>query len=92
MNNLGHIEAMKVMFFLKCSKFYVVLENAIKRREIVSGFEDNCVSTCSWSFCQLWEQYMWWAVSVLKSGPRISYPNRGHDTKPNLFDISGTLA
>ena len=33
MNNLGHIEAMKVIFFSKWSKFYVDFENRIKLRE-----------------------------------------------------------
>ena len=33
MNNFGHIEAMKVIFFSKCSKFYVDFENRIKLRE-----------------------------------------------------------
>ena len=36
---------MKVMSFLKCSKFYVDFENAIKFAEILDGLEDNCVST-----------------------------------------------
>ena len=33
---------MKVIFFSKCSKFYVHFENAIKFAENVDGIEDNC--------------------------------------------------
>ena len=43
MNNFGHIEAMKVIFFWKCSKCYVDFENVIKLREKFDGFEGNCV-------------------------------------------------
>ena len=56
MNNFGHIDVMKVIFLLKCSKFYGDFENLIKFGEKVDGFEDNCVWTCWWSFCQLWEK------------------------------------
>ena len=42
-NNLRRTEAMKVIFFSKCSKFSVDLENVIKSFENVAGFEDNCV-------------------------------------------------
>ena len=44
MNNFAHIEAMKVIFFSKCSKFYVDFENAIKVPENVSRSEDNFAS------------------------------------------------
>ena len=71
MNNFGHIEAMKVISFSKCSETYLDFENAIKLRENVDGFEDNCVWTCKVSFCQLWQEYMSSAVDVLKSGPKI---------------------
>ena len=43
MNKFGHIEAMKVIFSTKCSNFYVDFENAIKLRDNVDRFEDNCV-------------------------------------------------
>ena len=56
-NNFGYIEAMKVIFISKSSEFYLDLENAIKLRENVDGFEDNCVWTCCGTFCQLWQEY-----------------------------------
>ena len=34
---------MKLIFFSKCSKCYVDFENAMKVRENVDGFEENCV-------------------------------------------------
>ena len=34
------------MFFLKCIKFYVDLENAMKFSEIIYGFEENSIWTC----------------------------------------------
>ena len=43
MNNFGHVEAMKVIFFSKLSKSYVDLENLMKVGENVPGFKDNCV-------------------------------------------------
>ena len=72
MNNFGHIQVRKVIFFEKCSKFYVDFENQIKVLENDDGFEDNFLWTCCGSFCQLWQQYMWWAVNVLGSGPKLS--------------------
>ena len=66
MNKFGHIEDMKVIFFWKCAKVYADFEYGIKIPENVDGFDDNCVWTCVRSFCQLWQEYMWWAVSVLK--------------------------
>ena len=92
MNNFGHIEAMKEMLFSKFLKSYVDFGNGIKCQESIDGFEDNCVGTCPVSFCQSWQEYMWWVVNVLKSGPKISDPRKRHDTQFNLFDINGTLA
>ena len=53
MNNFGHIEAMKVIFFSKFLKFYVGFRNATKLDEDVDGFEGNCIWTCVGTFCQL---------------------------------------
>ena len=55
-NSLGHTEAIKVIFFWKFPKFCVDFQSVIKLRKDVAGFEDNCVWTCSWSFCQLWKE------------------------------------
>ena len=44
---------MKVIFFSKSSKFYANFKNAIKLRENVECFEDNCVGICCYSFIQL---------------------------------------
>ena len=41
--SLYDIEAMKVIFFSTCSKFYVDSENPRKLAENVDSFEDNCV-------------------------------------------------
>ena len=43
MGNFGHIEAMKVIFFSKGSKFYEDSENAIKLTGNYHSFEDNSV-------------------------------------------------
>ena len=43
MNNFGHVEAMKVIFFSKLWKSYVDLENPMKVGENVPGFKDNYV-------------------------------------------------
>ena len=91
MNDLGHIEAMKVIFFSKFLKIYVDFKNAIKLEENVDGFEDNCVWSCDRSFCQLWQEHMWWAVNVLKSGPKISDLTKKNERQLNLFDINWTL-
>ena len=50
------------------------------------------VWTCCGSFCQLWQEYMWSAVNVLKSCPKISDPTKRHDNQLNLFHINRTLA
>ena len=92
MNNFGHIEALNVIFFWKCSKFYVDFENGIKSCKKFYCFEDNCVWTCCGSFCQLLQEYMLSLINVLKSGPRVSDLTKGHDTQVNLFEINGTLA
>ena len=60
--------------------------------ENVDGIEDDCVWTCSWSFCQIWLQYMWWDVNILKSGPKVSDEIKRHDTRLNLFNFNGTFA
>ena len=83
---------MKVIFFSKCSKFYVDFENATTVWENVEGSEDNCVWTCYWIFCQLLEEFMWSAVNLVKSGPKISDPTKRHDEELNSFNINWTLA
>ena len=55
--------------------------------ENVDGFEDNCVWSESANFYQLWEECMWAAVNVLKSGPKISDGTKRHHNWLNLFDI-----
>ena len=92
MNNFGYIAAMKVIFFSKCLKISVDLENQIKPSKKVDSFEDNFVSTCSSSFCELWQEYMWFVVNVFKSNPEISDPTERHDTQLNLLYVNGTLA
>ena len=91
MNNFRHIGAMGVIFFSKCSKSYVDLENAINLRENVDGFQDNSLLIYCGSFCQLWQEYMSSAVNVWKIGPKISDPNKRDDTQLNLYAINGTL-
>ena len=92
MNNFRHIEDMKLTFFNKWSKSYVDFENGIKLRENADGFEDNCVWTSCVSFCHLGQEYMWSAVNVSKSGPKISDPTKRHDRQLNFFYINGKLA
>ena len=90
-NNFGYVEAMKVIFFSKCSRLYVDFENLIKLWEDIDGFEDNLSWTCWGSFCQLWQEYMWSAINVLKKCPNIADMTKRHDKQLNLFDINGTL-
>ena len=92
MNDFGHIELMTMKSFSKCSKFYVDFENVIKLPEHVDGFEHNCVCTCCVSFCQLWRNYIWCAVNVLKTSSKISDPTNRNSTPLNLCDINGKLA
>ena len=42
-NNFKYLSYEADLFFSKCSTFYVDFNNAIKTRENVFGFEDNCV-------------------------------------------------
>ena len=71
---------------------YVDLENAINLGENLEGFEHNCVWTSCATFWQLWQEYMWAPINVLKSGSKISDSSKRHHTTLNLFDINGTLA
>ena len=41
---------------------------------------------------ELWQEYMWSVVNVIKDGLKISDPTKKHDTQLALFDINGTLA
>ena len=41
--NFGNISAMRVIFFGKCSKFYLHFKNVEKKSEKVFPFRDNCV-------------------------------------------------
>ena len=83
---------MKMILFSKYSKFYVHFENAIKLSENVDGFGDNCVWSWAVNFCQLWQECMWAAINVLKSGPKISECTNRHDKQLHFFDINITLA
>ena len=90
-NNFGHIEATKVIFFSKCLKYYVDSENAIKVLEDVDGLDNNCVWTSSRIFCQLWQKYLWSSVTIVKSAPKIPHPTKRRDKQLNFFDIKGKL-
>ena len=76
----------------ECSEFYVELKNVITLPEKIFGFEDTGIETCCGNFSQIQQEYMWWVVDVLKSGPKISDPTKIHDTQLNLFDINEKLA
>ena len=75
----------------KCLKVYVDFKNAIKVAENGFGFDDNCFGTFSGNFSQLWQEYIWSDINVLKDDPNISDPTNRHDTQLNLFDINGKL-
>ena len=70
----------------------MTFENAVKFPENVDCFLDICVWTSAVNFCQLWEECMWVAINVLKSGAKISDPTKGHQKQLNLFDINRRLA
>ena len=91
-NNFGHNETMKVIFFSKWWKFYLDFENSLKLAENIASFEDDSVWTCCWSFFELWQEYMWPAANVLKSGSKISDPTKRHHTQASFFDVNGTFA
>ena len=84
MNNFGYIQAIEMIFFSKCSQFYVHFENSEKVPEHIDAFEDNSVWTCSGSFCPLWQGHMWWDVNVLNSPPKISDPTKRDDRQLSL--------
>ena len=64
----------------------------MKYSEIMSGFQDNFVWTCWGNFSQIWQEYMWSFVNVLKKCPKISDLTKTHVSQLNLFDINGNLA
>ena len=83
---------MKVILSWKYSKCYVDFENAIKFSENVDAFEDNRAWSSAINFCQLWQEWIWAAVNVLKSGPKISDRTKRHHKQLNLFHINIKLA
>ena len=83
---------MMVILFSKYSKFYVDFENAIKFPENVDCLGDNCVSRYAINFCQLWQECIWAAGNVLKSGPKISDRTKRHHKQLIFFDIKIELA
>ena len=83
---------MKMIFLSNFWNFYVDSENAIKFREKFVAFGDNLVWSSAVNFRQLWQECMWAAVNLLKSGPKISDHTKGHHKQLNLFDINIELA
>ena len=83
---------MTMFFFSKYSQFYVDFENALKFLENVDSFKDNFVWSEGFNFSQLWQECLWPAVNVLKSGPKISDCTKRHHKQLNLFDIHIELA
>ena len=65
---------MRLIFvsFSKCSKFHAKSKDAIKISENVFSFEDNCIVTGSGKLSALVREYMYLAVNVLTSSPKIS--------------------
>ena len=57
----------------------------------VDGFEDNCVWSYAANFCQLWQECMWAAVKVLKSGPKICGCTKRHQKQLNSFHTNTKL-
>ena len=78
--------------FLKTLKILCRFQNSINFEENVDGFEDNCVWSYGTNFCQLWQECMWTAVKVLKTGPKISDCTKRCHKQLSLFDINGKLA
>ena len=72
-------------------RIFVDFKNAITLPEKIFTIEDICVWICRGNFCQLWQEYMWSAVNVLKDDPNISDLTKRHDTQLNLFDVNGKL-
>ena len=90
-NIFKNIETMKVIIFSNYSKFYVDFKKSMKCQENVHGFEGNSIWISYTNFCQLWEEYMWSAIKVLNSGPKIWDSTKTHDTQLKLLDINWTL-
>ena len=63
----------------------------MKCQENVHGFEGNSIWISYGNFCQIWEEYMWSAIKVLNSGPKIWDSTKTHDTQLKLLDINWTL-
>ena len=82
---------MKLIFFSKCTKYYVDCKNAIKLYENVYGFWDYGVSTCLVNFSELWRECMWAAVNVLPNSPKISYLTEKGVFQPNLSWLIGNI-
>ena len=73
---------MKVIFFRKCSRFNLDLENAQKNWEKFFCFRDKCIWTCCGKMPLLRREYLSSAISVLPNSLQI-FPV----TKRDLFQL-----
>ena len=60
------------LFFWKCAKCYVVLENEKNNSENAFGFGDNGVWRCYNDLSLLWHEFLWATVKVLSNSPKTS--------------------
>ena len=81
--NFGNTSALSVIFFWKCSKFYLQCKNTEKNSENVFPFRDKCISLWCVKLPLLRRKYFWPAVNVLKNSPEIIRSLR--ETFPNLI-------
>ena len=68
--------------FRKCKKIF----------RKIHGFEDNLVWSSGAIFSQLWQECMWAAVNVLKTGSKISDQTKRDHKYLDLLDINRKLA
>ena len=71
-NDSQNIKLWSWSFLSKCAKFFVDCKNAIKSWGNCFDFWDNGVWRCCSNFSQLWQEYIWSAVHVLRTRPMIS--------------------
>ena len=81
--NFQKASAMTVIFFWKCSKFYLHFKNAERNWEKVFPLIDNCIWFGCVKFSLLRREYLSPAVNVLKNSLKILCI-----TKRNFFEIN----
>ena len=85
--NFGNTEAMRIIFFWKCSKFNVDLENGEKSSEKIFCFWDKCIWIVCFELSLVIREYLSLAVNVLKKVLKTFHVTKGYFSNSIPFKV-----